>query len=197
MDISTAINNLKDNIKKIYVSSKETKNKNIYRGHLRSISTDIEDEIAYFIMSILSEGYKIYLDPSIYIDDQNHRPDLLILNNENEIKCLIEIKSNMGWCRDAKDVIKKISENDKLYKRERKLLCKFSTTENNDVYYNDVKLFLISLTSGNCCNSNHEANKIKAEKENCNYYMLFDGWYNELENRDIEEFANKLSDICK
>ena len=37
------------------------------RGHLRALSTEIEDGIAAFLLDILPEGYKAYVDASVRV----------------------------------------------------------------------------------------------------------------------------------
>ena len=108
MKIEDAINELVSYIKKVYEQINNKVGQNIYRGHLRSISTDIEDGIALFLSKILPEGYKLFLDSSIHVDGVNFRPDVLVVNDKNECYAMIEIKANMGWCRDATNVINDI-----------------------------------------------------------------------------------------
>lgn len=105
MNKIVAIKNLIDRIAAIHRSTKEPLNNNIYRGHSRSISTDIEDSVALLLSELLPESYSFMLDPSIYIDGKNNRPDLLVLNSEDEVIAMIEIKANMGWCRNASSVL--------------------------------------------------------------------------------------------
>lgn len=108
MKIEDAINELVSYMKKVYEQINNKVGQNIYRGHLRSISTDIEDGIALFLSKILPEGYKLFLDSSIHVDGVNFRPDVLVVNDKNECYAMIEIKANMGWCRDATNVINDI-----------------------------------------------------------------------------------------
>ncbi|MDX9691590.1 MAG: hypothetical protein RBT45_03980, partial [Acholeplasmataceae bacterium] len=108
MDLNAAIDSLKN-----YISIKfeETKNKvgnNIIRGHLRTLSTEIEDGMALFLLEILPKGYRALVDCSVYVDGKNHRPDILIIDSENRVRFLIEVKTNMGWCRDATNELNKI-----------------------------------------------------------------------------------------
>lgn len=95
MEIVDCIEKLKSEIKYAYNETKKTLGDNIYRGHSKAISSDIEDGIALFI-SRLQPSCKIFLDPSIHIDRKTHRPDLLVINNKNEVIAMVEIKANMG-----------------------------------------------------------------------------------------------------
>ena len=193
MDKNTAINYLKNRIFDIYQSTREPLNKNIYRGHSRSISTDIEDSIALFVSELLPKDYCLILDPSIYINKKNNRPDLLVINNKQEAVAMIEIKANMGWCRNASDVLNDIVNNDNQFKEAQNLLCEISNDDSKEVIYHPgVKLFLISLTDGNCPEKKHQINKQLADSFGVKHYLLFSGWYDDLYNRDIEQFADEM-----
>ena len=106
---------------------------------------------------------------------------------------MIEIKSNMGWCRNAMQVIDDIVSNDNKFRAERNLYCEFSRENSQQVKYgDDVKLFLIALTDGNCTAKNHAANKAYAVSKNVYQYNLFSGWYGNLSDCEIVNFANEL-----
>ena len=151
MDKTAAINNLIERIAAIHRSTKEPLNKNIYRGHSRSISTDIEDSVALLLSELLPKNYSFMLDPSIYVNGKINRPDLLVLNEKNDVVAMIEIKANMGWCRNASSVLNDIIFNDKQFKEANSLWCEISNGDNRKITYSDgVELFLISLTDGNC-----------------------------------------------
>ena len=197
MDKKESITKLKDYIKTIYNETNKKLKSNIYRGHSRSISTDIEDAIALFISDILSEdGYKIFLDPSIYINRKNHRPDLLLVNKNNEVVFMIEIKANMGWCRDASKVLDDMINNDKVFKKEIQLNCEFSKDKTERVFYRSPKLLLIALTAGNCGKENHIANKNYAKAKDINQFNLFYGWYDNLTDCEIYDFCDFILNIA-
>ena len=191
--MNSPIENLKKYIKSAYESTSDQLATNIIRGHLRSISTDIEDGIAIFMSEILPSEYKILLDPSIHIGRKNNRPDLLIIDSKNIVKAMIEIKANMGWCRDATAVINDIVENNTKFSNQGVLNCEFSTQEDVKVAYNnDVKLFLVSLTDGNCPADKHQKNKEYASQNGVHQFNLFTGWYNSLEDLEIQDLINSL-----
>jgi len=192
MDINTAIKELKNYIYLSYKTTSEKIGPNIYRGHLRSLSTEIEDGIALFITNLFPE-YKVFLDSSIYIEGKNNRPDLLVVDENNNAVAMIEIKANMGWCRNAERVIDDLIANDDKFIKERSLYCIFSREEGQTITYEDnVKLFLIALTDGNCSARNHSANKAYAVTREVHQYNLFSGWYGELFDCEIAEFAAEL-----
>lgn len=192
MDVRTAIDETKKYIYKSYESTQEKIGPNIYRGHLRALSTEIEDAIALFVTNVLP-NCKAFLDPSIYLDGTNNRPDLLIVNEYDDVIAMIEIKSNMGWCRNAKSVIDNIMNNDLKFRNVGKLKCEFSREESQTIYYGEkVKLFLIAFTDGNCSTKNHIANKEYAKTTKVQQFNLFSGWYGKLENCEIREFAEEL-----
>lgn len=194
MELNNAIDKLKKYISEVYQNTGSKIGTNIYRGHLRSISTDIEDGIAIFISDILPKDYKIFLDSSVHVDGKKNRPDLLVIDGNNNVKAMVEIKANMGWCRDASVVIDDIILNDSKFKTIRVLNCEFSRESNQVIFYNEnVKLFLISLTDKNCSMKNHEANKLYASNLDVFQFNLFSGWYESLSNCEIEEFGNEIT----
>ena len=191
--MNQAIENLKNNIARAYDSTSNKLSSNIVRGHLRSISTDIEDAIALFVSEILPKDYMIFLDPSIHVDGKNNRPDLLVVNAESQVVAMIEIKANMGWCRDARGVIDDIIINDQKFQNKHSLQCEFSTQEPITVSYGSgVKLYLLSLTDGNCPSSKHLLNKQYASEKGVMQFNLFSGWYDSLQNLEVEDFIKTI-----
>ncbi|PKK98662.1 MAG: hypothetical protein CVV57_05615 [Tenericutes bacterium HGW-Tenericutes-2] len=193
MELSDAIEKLKKHISNIYLSTGNKIGDNIYRGHLRTISTDIEDGIAIFISDILPGEYKIFLDSSIHIGGKKNRPDLLVVDSNNNVKAMVEIKANMGWCRNASMVIDDIILSDIMFKTHKNLTCEFSREENQKIFYGEnVKLFLVAFTDNNSSLKNHVANKLYASKFDVFQFNLFTGWYDSLSNCEIEEFGKEL-----
>ena len=191
--MKNAIFNLKEYIRKAYESTSQKLAPNIVRGHLRSISTDIEDGIGLFLSEVLPEDYQILLDPSIHVDGKNNRPDALVTDSNMNVVAMIEIKANMGWCRDASWVLGDIVENDSKFKEMKTLNCEFSSQESIEVKYGEgVKLFLISLTDSNCPAKKHEANKRVAAEKRVYQFNLFSGWYGSLEPLEIQLFIDEL-----
>ena len=189
MNKEEAIKGLKNYIETIYADTKNELKTNIYRGHSRSISTDIEDAIAIFISDILHEDkYKILSDPSIYINHKKHRPDILVVDKNNEVILLIEIKAQMGYCRDASPVLNDMIKNNDMFKKEIQLECEFSKKEAITVLYKNPKLLLVALTDGNCSKEKHIKNKDYAKSINIYQFNLFSGWYDNLSNCEISDF---------
>lgn len=193
MDKNKIINKLKEEIKNKYDETKNAVGEKIFRGHSRCISTDIEDAIARFISKILSE-YKIFLDLSISIEGTIYRPDLLVINQKDEVVAFMEIKARMGYCRDATKVLNKMLDYDEIFGSKKNLTCKFSDKKTKDktVMYpkNKVKLFFVSLSSNNCNNHDHIKNNEYARNTNkhklVSYFTLFKGIYDDLKNVDKE-----------
>lgn len=189
-----SIETLKSSINNVFNATKQSIRHNIWRGHSRSISTDIEDNIAILIAEELPENYKLYIDPSIHINGKTHRPDLLVSNENNEVIFVIEIKANMGWCRDASAVINSMVDNHNVFLDAGSLDCKLSSGESFVLKYkNNVKLFLIALTDANGGNKKqYEINKNHAFSHGISHYCLFSGWYNNLQEKDIISFIDKI-----
>ncbi len=192
MDKNKIINELKEEIKNKYDETRNAVGEKIFRGHSRCISTDIEDTIARFISKILSE-YKIFLDPSITINKKTYRPDLLVINQKDEVVAFMEIKARMGYCRDAKakEALNKMITYDNKFKNN-DLTCKFSygSSPVKVKYDKNVKLFFVSLSSNNCSNHDHIKNNEYARNTNkhklVSYFTLFKGIYDDLKNVDKE-----------
>lgn len=202
--MNSITNNLINYIASVFNSISKPIAPNIVRGHLRSISTNIEDGIARFISEVLPQkGYKLFLDPSIHVKDKQGkthllRPDLLIVKEESAEKrvvAYIEIKSNMGWCRDAHVVITDIINNHELFLDNKTLTCEFSTQKGEVeevIYDSGVKLYLLSLTGSNCSDTKHDNNKQYASANNVKHYVLFTGWYDSLQPKDVDSFMDDL-----
>lgn len=197
MKADKSINELKKYIKYKYDESKKPIMSNVYRGHSKTMSADIEDAIAKLI-SCLKPKCKLYLDPSVNVDNKNYRPDLLIVNENNDVTALVEIKANMGWHRKADDVVDKIVNYNRIFKKEKNLNCKFSLKKEETFpvnYGNDVKLFLVSLTNKNCSDDIHKKNRHYGKKKEVTVYNLFSGWYDNLEDLDIRDFIEKIKKL--
>ena len=197
MSYEQAIENARKRIANAHKATKGQINDRVFRGHSRSISTDIEDSIALLIYDIVPSDYYLILDPSIYIGKQNHRPDLLIVNSNDEVVGLVEIKANMGWCRDATQVLSSLKEEDDLFKESKYLKCKLSSDSTKEVVYPDnVALFLVALTSENGGGeAKIAANMEFAKSLNIKHFILFNGWYYELENRGVEAFTEDIAKL--
>lgn len=196
MKSQVAKDRLKRGICEIWNKTRENIDDNIFRGHTRSISTDVEDLIAKYISDVLEKEVFIFIDTSVRVDNKTHRPDLLIVKDD-KVVALLEIKSNMGWCRDAKKVIdEELVNRDKAFRGTGTIECKFSGTDKeskNVIYDGDVKLFLIALTAQNGGSQEKtDKNKTYARKRRVSHYLLFNKWYDKLEDRDIDAFAEEL-----
>lgn len=188
-----AIIDLKYNIGKVFKDTKKSLGNNIFRGHTRSISTDVEDYIAVFISELLPKNYTIMLDPTITIGTQKRRPDLVIIDDENVLFAILEIKSNTGYCRIANHVLDSILNFKEQLSIEKNFKCQFSSGEAIEVVFSDkVKLFFVSLTDFNNNEKNHLSNKNYAETLGIHYLNLFTNWYENLKDKDIREFVELI-----
>lgn len=196
-----AISRLKESVKTVNKSIRKPlgENQNIRRGHYRSISSDIEDFIAVFVSEIVPENYTIVLDPSINVKGKLHRPDLLIIDDKQVVVAMVEIKANMGWCRDAAPVLEKMRDYHGIFVKQKELIYELSdksdkssksNKESHQVTYSEsTRCALVSLTEKNCTTTNHHDNSENAQKMGIGYFCLFTGWYEDLVEKDIGEFA--------
>ena len=198
MNVSEAIDSLKNYILQKFEETTKTIHPNLHRGHLRALSTEIEDGIAAFLLNILPEGYRAFVDASVHIGRKTHRPDILIIDNNDCVKALIEVKTNMGWCRNATAEIDKILFKHGEMLSKGNIVCKFSHDETATVAYEtNVPVFLVAFTSDNCNLKMHNNNKTIAIGKNVKYYCLFSGWYSSVLNEaGIIEFAKEIKSIA-
>lgn len=195
MDIDAVIKKLETRIENVYNQTRGSVGENIYRGQSRAISADIEDAIALFVADI-RPTCKIFLDSSVRINRKKYRPDMLVVNEENKVIALIEIKANMGWCRNAKGVIDSIVSKNEIFREAKIIKCEFSNCDAYTVFYcENVKLFLLSLTKANCSDDNHKQNKEYAAQNDVYYFSLFDGWYDALTDCQVVNFARCIGQI--
>ena len=189
-----AIASLKNYIATEFANTKKAIRHNLHRGHLRSLSTEIEDGIAAFLSDIIPADYQIYVDASVRVGSKTHRPDILIVDNKGTVRALVEVKTNMGWCRDASAEIDKILFKHSEMISSGTITCKFSNEASATVAYTaNVPVFLISFTNENCGTSKHIANRNVANARNVKYFCLFSGWYGDkLDDADIRDFAAEI-----
>ena len=196
MDINIAIKNLKNGICKVWNDTKGKLRPNVSRGHSRAISTDVEDLIGLFVSDLFDDKYNILIDSSVHIDT-THRPDMLVVK-DGKVIAMIEVKTQMGWCRDASGVIdNEIVRMHNTFCEAKNLTCKFSNDITQYVTYDEnAKLFLIALTSKNGANpEQHKKNVEYARSKGVGHYILFDGWYNCLVEKNIADFAKELVNL--
>lgn len=102
----------------------------------------------------------------------------------------------MGWCRNAQKVIdEELVNRHQAFCNRGNIECKFSSIyERKAVHYDDkAKLFLIALISQNGGKPEQiDRNKAYATSKGASHYLLFDGWYDSLIDRDIDEFVGEL-----
>lgn len=200
-NLEETIIDLKNNVIKIYKDVCTPLSDKILRGHSRSISTDIEDKIAIFIHKLLP-NYDIYIDSSIFVDHKIHRPDILLVKDE-VVKAVIEIKSILGFNRDASNDIDKLDDNRKLFANVKETICTFSNYQSdskrnakNIQFTNETKYLFIVFASENCSKKQHNLNREYAKEKNICYYILFDGWWGrELIPLNIKDFCEEILNI--
>jgi len=206
MQNSQAIKELKDKVKKAYIKATKNIDTNIYRGYSEDMSSVVENSITLFIKNLLPNGYEFYIDPSININKKLHRPDLLIIDTHKHVKAMIEIKANMGHCRKTQELINKIRNNHILFAKQKNLICSFPVIKNGVkvnseskgiVYPKRVKCFLVTFTQQNCSKNYHEKTYQLTKQNHIGYFKLFDQWYGNPKNLDIEKFAEQIKQITK
>lgn len=195
--VDVAIDSLKNYIATEFANTKKTIRNNLHRGHLRALSTEIEDGIAAFLSDILPSDYQIYVDSSVRVGSKTHRPDILVIDKAGKVRALVEVKTNMGWCRDASAELDKILFKHSEMISNGTITCKFSNEASAFATYTaNVPVFLVAFTNENCGTRKHKANRSIADAKNVKYYCLFSGWYGDkLNDADIRDFATEIQRI--
>ena len=198
--MKTTIEELKNAIMTMYESAQRPLGDSIYRGHIRTMSFDVENALAVFLSKLLPT-HSIFVDSSINVDGKMHRPDILIVDDNGKVEAMVEIKSNMGYCRNASGIINSMLRTDKLFANAKNLLCKFISKGDlkkektfSITYNSNVNLFLVSLVTGNVSKENRQKNKKYANDNKVLFYELFySGYgYSNLKDKDISIFANAI-----
>lgn len=208
MSIVEEVELLKSNIKDIYNKKGTIKNisKNkIYLGRKPPISSEVEEQIALFLSRILSDKYIFYIDCCMH----KRRPDILIVDKTtNKGVLVLEIKTCMGYYKELSndaiksciDLVNILKNNDVEYfnrynvsSDEMEYLEDY--LDNPIIKNKDIKFMFVVLTKISCNEIIHDRNKNKFEKYNMNYYGLFDDWYDNLKDKEIYEFIDKLKEI--
>ena len=193
------INELKINIERQYdklLLQEDIKKNCIIRGHVPTVSCMVENEITNFLSDLIKKDYIFYIDCTV----NKKRPDLLVVNKEtNKCELIIEIKSNMGYCRKINDASKFIKELEYFKKNDKIKVTYYEYTGGNkESKYqiisknDDVKMIFLVLTSDNCNEENHIYNRIILNKNDIQYFTLFSGWYNDLKINEVNKLCEWL-----
>jgi len=189
--IEKLIKKLRENYDNNGIIDRKYDNK-IIRGHKVAMSSIIENELAIFLSEILDEKYQFLIDWTV----NNRRPDLLIINTENN-KCelIIEIKSNMGYCRKlSQSQLNDLVNEREMFKNSITIKSKESNKDNPQSISGNknIKLIFVSSTSDNSSEENHITNKKELKKYNIEYFCLFEGWYDNLKQKEIQDFIESI-----
>ena len=205
------------NLKQEYINQVKEIDKNVFRGHISSLSVVGENEICLYLKSILGEKHKFYIDSTIpkkYSKaHKNIRPDILITDLNNNLKYVVEIKLNQGWSRTVDDeYVSKLQDDYKLFKKDGTIsIDYFIYNDSNEDYYehatidistsNKVRYLYIVLTAMNSKLEHHQYNYETLKKVGIEYYVLFNGWYHQLYEIEDQEYEcmsiDKLEESLK
>ena len=91
-------------IVELYHQSRDPKyyNPNVKRGRSSSISSELEDLTAFFIALNNPNQCSYFTDQPMKFEGSTTKyPDIVIQNKDEKIKNLIDVKTDIGWNRDA------------------------------------------------------------------------------------------------
>lgn len=85
----------------LYIKSRNCyfNSENIFRGRSKTISSELEELTAYYIMVNSNNTFKYFIDQPIKMDNSTRYPDIVIQQKDGTIKDLIDIKADTGWFR--------------------------------------------------------------------------------------------------
>ena len=173
--------------------------KNIWRNTRIAMGNCVENEIAKLVNSILKRrDYKYIIDAQLYYGEKNPiRPDILVVDKDNIIRYMFEIKSQMGYCRDTELEDYK-SNQDKLCKAklikynriqfekgiEKDAIVPMNTRVKEELVCDkNIKTIFVNLM---------QSNGVSKELKNINgvfYFSLFKKgiWYDSISYENINE----------
>ena len=96
-DLEEKIKDLKNKIEEFYKDkAKIDFSSNVLRGHVWPVAYEFEDRFTNILSEIFKDkDYCFYTDFSL----EKRRPDIII-TKKNKVVAMIELKANLGWCRD-------------------------------------------------------------------------------------------------
>ena len=105
---------------------------NIKRLKKRSIAELAEDRFAKYLYDVINnKDFYYYINPNV----DGMRPDIMIVNSKQEIIALIEIKINLGFCRNIFQVDEK-KKNKRDYQIDNRV-NKFCSIKDKTIIFND------------------------------------------------------------
>lgn len=178
--------------------------KNINRYTRPIMSQYVENGVAILLDDIIKKNYNYLIDAQVSIGNRKiYRPDIIIYDNSNVIRGIVEVKSQLGYAGnfDVKEYSKKIVAMKEMAKKgELKIRI-----GDEQIYFsiaNNCKDFIVILMSANDHNN-------RPRFEGANYFVLFSQdederglWYNSLDrflNDNVKDphSYNKFVDFVK
>lgn len=141
----------------------------VLRGKSRPIYSICEDILAYFIASNI-EGINILVNQSLRYANKNIIPDLSVIR-DGVLTCLIELKQDLGWCRNLHDSIDRFEAEISELVMAGSVLAKNSFSKDQDQEYNvspDLKRCIAVISDLNISKDKLEENKRKFSCSNSN-----------------------------
>lgn len=170
----------KDTIK-LYKRAQFSGFKNIHRGRNHCVSSKIEDLVALYIYKNLKhrQNYKVYTDKPISIKGvKSHTiyPDVLIVDKNNQIVSMFDVKTDMGYkrkelcdlCKNKSAQLDKLSKNKSYIQSFKNGKTELSVTKNTN--YN-----IVIISSKNWIKGWEDYVKKSNKIKGISVYVLFSG----------------------
>jgi hypothetical protein len=173
------------------------KDRALFRGRSRSVSSAVEDLFAKFIISNTNID-KIYIDQPVNTIGFNKQiyPDLVIIKN-NKVIQLIDLKMDMGWNRDG--LLSLCDKHQSIVKNVKGEELKIRDgLSKEDVFYKYSNKLVYNIVIISSKNISYEKldKQIKASKKrnkNVNVYVLSSKAHPNIYKYTVKEMINKIS----
>jgi hypothetical protein len=177
----------------------------IFRGEGRSVSSEMEDLFAKYLIEELPDDITLFINQTITSGSKSKRirvkPDVMVVRN-NEIKTLIDLKMDLGYKRsefssfwDERDSLmpKMYGKEFSYYKPsidgKEKIISKLSS---------NAKLFFMVVSNLNI--DDHNLNDVVSrisKKRYSNLYFLFEGIHPNDYKSNIIQLLNQKDKVAK
>jgi hypothetical protein len=154
--------------------------KRIFRGESRSISSEVEDLFAKYLIEVLPQDTELFINQTITTGTKVQRlrvqPDIVVVRRD-KIKAILDLKMDLGYKRD--EFPKYWDKRDALIPKMRgKIFSLFQKNGNNKSqqyleFYDKAKLFFILISDKNINPSQlSEVRKRQGKKKYSEPYIL-------------------------
>jgi hypothetical protein len=173
-------------------------NPNIFRGRSSSISSSFEDLMALFIALNNPNNCQYFTDQAMKFNNKTYYPDVVILEENNNIKHLIDLKTDLGWnrtglysfCKKKDELMKSIKNTETFFKKGK-------TKEKITAIFAEKIVYHIVILSKENSGNIFLDHMIKANEtlNNVKVYLLSEGEHPNSYNSLLEKIKIRYEDF--